>query len=536
MYDMDIDDVDTSSESEEKISSDEDTPLLEEAMEPQKENLDAAVKEEVSDDTVNMGAVILAPVEAGMNVEENAILPGGLVVQDDGFDESQRNEEEDMAQTSKAMDVDNTVDMAQEEVVPENAPEQMAMASEASRTVDEEDLLHSPRETDMRIAGQGVHEEISVGINPEQMEMGPEESRRVDEEDVVQSRQAKDMGNTLDGFHEEVGPKMTSNPDQTGATKTDPDRLIIHIPKRQRVDDSEYVEDEDHGKESIGHRVIAKKARTSSSALPRVKTWSLEAIKAQEANDGSEYADDDGEEEMDESPVKVKRTRRTSSGRHRIVSNATVAAEDMDPTLHPGGTVTAEEDIPPALTSDGWETYETDDHCYSCDRVGIRCFRFRQHDKGRKRWSCFRCHKRKKQCSFNDGKSWRKASKPLQHRRKSEGTGKSMELEDEGDDTNETGDTGTAGKENEREKAPQKKKGKDKQNAQERKTGKDQEKKRRRSSTKPGKKSKQKQKASTPAELDRKPKKEEEDVEWQTSMFISHFFFSSLSNWNSVRQ
>ena len=111
---MDIDDVDTSSESEEKISSDEDTPLLEEAMEPQKENLDAAVKEEVSDDTVNMGAVILAPAEAGMNVEENAILPGGLVVQDDGFDESQRNEEEDMAQTSKAMDVDNTVDMAQE--------------------------------------------------------------------------------------------------------------------------------------------------------------------------------------------------------------------------------------------------------------------------------------------------------------------------------------------------------------------------------------------------------------------------------------
>jgi hypothetical protein len=111
-----------------------------------------------------------------------------------------------------------------------------------------------------------------------------------------------------------------------------------------------------------------------------------------------------------------------------------------------------------------------------------------------------------------------------------------MELEDEGEDTNEMGDTGTAGKEKEREKAPQKKKGKDKQKAQERKTGKDQEKKRQQSSTKLEKKSKQKQKTSTPAELDRKPKKEEEDVEWQTSMFISHFFFSSLSNWNSVRQ
>ena len=61
---------------------------------------------------------------------------------------------------------------------------------------------------------------------------------------------------------------MTSNPDLTGVTKADPDRLIIHIPKRQRIDDSEYVEDEDHGKESTGHRVIVKKAHTSSSALP----------------------------------------------------------------------------------------------------------------------------------------------------------------------------------------------------------------------------------------------------------------------------
>ena len=111
--------------------------ILEEAMEPQKDNLDAAVKEEVCDDTVNMGDIMLAPAEAGMNVEENAvgILPGGLVVQEDGFDESQRNQEQDVVQTSKAMDVDNPVDMAQEEVVPENAPEQMAMASEASRTV-----------------------------------------------------------------------------------------------------------------------------------------------------------------------------------------------------------------------------------------------------------------------------------------------------------------------------------------------------------------------------------------------------------------
>ena len=184
--------------SEEKIGSDKDTLLLEEAMEPQTENLDAAVKEEVSNDTVNMGDVILAPAEVGMNVEENAvgILPGGLVVQHDGFDKSQRNQEEDMAQTLKAMDIDNAVDMAQEEVVPENAPKQMAMGSEASRMVDEEDLLHSPRETDMGIAGQGVHKEISVGINPEQMEMGPEESWRVDKEDVVQSRQAKDMGFT----------------------------------------------------------------------------------------------------------------------------------------------------------------------------------------------------------------------------------------------------------------------------------------------------------------------------------------------------
>ena len=198
--------------------------------------------------------------------------------------------------------------------------------------------------------------------------------------------------------------------------------------------------------------------------------------------------------------------------------------------------MTAEEDIPPPLTSDGWETYETDDHCYSCEKVGIRCFGFRQHEKDRKHWSYFHCHECKKQCSFNDSKSSGKASKPSQHGQKSEGPGKSMELEDEEEDTSETGDTATAGKENEREKAPQKKKGKDKQNAQERKTGKDQEKKRRRSSMKPGKKSKQKQKASTPAELDRKPKKEEEDVEWQTSMFISHFFFSSLSNWDSVRQ
>jgi hypothetical protein len=329
---------------------------------------------------------------------------------------------------------------------------------------------------------------------------------------------------------------MTPNPDQTGETEAAPDRLIIHIPKRQRIDDSEYVEDKDHGKESTWHRVIVKKARTSSNALPRVKTWSLEAIKAQQANNGSEYADDDREEEMDNSPVKVKRTKRTSSGQHWIVSNATVAPEDMDPTLHAGGTVTAEEDIPPALTSDGWETYEMDDHCYSCDRVGTRCFRFRQHDKGRKRWSCFCCHKCKKQCSFNDSKSWRKASKPLQHRWKSDRTGKSMELDDEGEDMNETGDTGTGGKEKEKQKAAQKKKGKDKQKAQEKKMGKDQEKKRRQSSTKPGKKSKQKQKASTPAELDRKPKKEEEDVEWQTSMFHVSLLFSSLSNWNIVRQ
>jgi hypothetical protein len=203
-------------------------------MEPQKENLDAAMKEEVSDDTVNMGDIMLAPAKAGMNVEENAvgILPGGLIVQEDGFDKSRRNQEEDVAQTSKGMDVDNAVDMAQEEVVPENAPEQMAMASEASRTVDEEDLLHSPSETDMGIAGQGVHEEVLVGINPKQMEMGPEEFRRVDEEDVVQSRKAKDMGNALDAFHEEFGPTMTPNPDQKGATEAAPDRLIIHIPKR----------------------------------------------------------------------------------------------------------------------------------------------------------------------------------------------------------------------------------------------------------------------------------------------------------------
>jgi hypothetical protein len=98
------------------------------------------------------------------------------------------------------------------------------------------------------------------------------------------------------------------------------------------------------------------------------------------------------------------------------------------------------------------------------------------------------------------------------------------------------GDTGMGGKEKEKQKAVQKKKGKDKQKAQEKKTGKDQEKKRRRSSTKPGKMSKQKEKASTPAELDRKPKKEEEDVEWQTSMFHISLLFSSLSNWNSVRQ
>jgi hypothetical protein len=212
----------------------------------------------------------------------------------------------------------------------------------------------------MGIMGQGVHEEVLVEIHPEQMEMGPEEFQRVDEEDVVQFRKAKDMGNTLDVFHKEVSPTMTPNPDQTGATEAAPDRLIIHIPKRQRIDDSEYVKDEDRGKESTGHRVIVKKARTSSNALPRVKTWSLEVIKAQQANDGSEYADDDREEEMDDSPVEVKRTKQTSSGRHWIVSNTTVAPEDMDPTLHAGGTVTAEEDISPALTSDGWETYEMD--------------------------------------------------------------------------------------------------------------------------------------------------------------------------------
>lgn len=487
MYDPDVKDAEPAG----MVSGDEEMPTHEEAMVQQTEDIAATAEEDVSPVTVNMVDVQIAPEDQGKIVEENAdgISPSGLVVQDDMFDESLKTQKGDMAHLSKAMDVDNDVDMAQQEVVAEK--------------------------------------------KPELMEMGSEVARRVEDEDLVQSAEDADVGNIVDGVDEEIGAEMIPPPmDQTEPVEAAPVRLILRIPKRQRTDELEYVDEtEDHEDLTRRHRVNVKKARGGSSgAQTRVATWSLEADNAKQGNDGSEYANDDGEEEtdgdedMDDSPAKVRKTRRSSSGRRRIVSNATVDPEEMDPTPHAGSTVTAEEDIPPPLTSDGWETYETDGGCYTCEKVGIRCFRFRQQEKGRKRWSCFRCHKRKKQCSFNDGKSSGKASKASQGGRKSEGPTE-LEDEDEDEDTNEHGNVGTAGKRKEKQKAPEKNKAKDKQTAQQMKKVKDAQKKRRRSSTKPGTKSKQKQKASTPAEVDKKVKKEDEDVEWQTSMFISHFFF-----------
>lgn len=543
LYDMDVDDVDESSTEEKGITGDEGTPSVGAPKEPQTEGMTPALEDErmapvetktfagieakdiaqeqdgheVSED--QQMSDVLASEEAGRAQGESGvgISAGEKIVQDDASQESPRVQEEDLAQSSMSMDIGNSVGSAPEGLEAHITPEEMVPDE---NTVDGG---HEEMVPDENTVDRGIEE---IGAPMTEEPMGSEESCRDEEDDLSQPPKATNMGNAVENDPAEVGVDMTPAQMQTAGAEGASDKLILRIPKRQRIDESEYIDEEDDHDDSTEGRSIVKKARRSSSAQTRVATWSLQADEARRGMSGSEDADEDGEEEMHVPSAKRKKTRRTSSGRRRIVSKATVEQEELDPTSQAGGTVTAEDDIPPERTSDGWETYETDDHCYACERLGIRCFRFRQPEKGRKRWSCFRCHKRKKQCSFNDGKS---SGKPSQHRRKSQGPGKSVELVDEEEDKSQPDDIEN---EKEKKKAPEKKQAKDKHKAQEKKKGKDEGRKRRHSSTKPGNKSKQKQrqKASTPAAVEWKMKKEEKDVEWQTGIFHTSLILLSLSN------
>ncbi len=369
-----------------------------------------------------------------------------------------------------------------------------------------EDVQNLRVSVEVEMSGENVENmtavEMSDGDEGDQDMM----SQRVNDNDMNQPPQDAKVGKCLDHVQEDVGNQVsTEQTGQTGTAEPAPvivrERLVLRIPKRQRIADAEDIQKEEHEVENEA-RVKTKRARRSSSGLPRVSTWSLEVDKARPDVEDSDYADEEGEEDADDLQVETKKTRRKSSGRRRIVSNATVEPEGMEPTPQGGITGYAEDDYPPQRTSDGWETYETEFRCEPCQKLGIRCFRFRQPEKGRKRWSCFRCHKRKKQCSFNDRRS---SAKPSQRGRKKERKEMSKQPVDDDEDIEETEDIEKAGK------------GKEKQKAQFKRKGTEDPKTKRQSSTKPGQKSRQKQKATTPGESEGKVK--EEDVEWQTGIF-----------------
>jgi hypothetical protein len=370
--------------------------------------------------------------------------------------------------------VEDVVAAVEEDAVTPGATQTFAdieseeMDGQVGRELGGSDILHSEN---MSSEAEGQSEEDVGRMTAVEMsdgdvivqDEGSEQSREVQEQDGDQSPQAMDVSNAIEQSQEVVGTQMTL--EQTwhpgtadAAPMTTEERILLRIPKRQHIDDAEYVDDGDR-EESTETSVKAKKARRSSSGRPRVATWSVGADKARPGMKGSDSAEDDGEDER---------------------------------------------------TSDGWETYETDILCDPCERLGIWCFRFKQAEKGRKRWSCFRCHKRKKQCSFNDRKVSARIPKPSQSGRKTKRSGKTKELEDQVEDVEETGDIGTPGMGIDNHKAPEKKKGKAP------------EKKRRRSSTKPGTMSKQKQKVASPAESEGKVKVEE-DNEWQTGTFPISF-------------
>jgi hypothetical protein len=393
------------------------------------------------------------------------------------------------------------------------------MDGQVGRELGEPDVLHGENMSSEEVA----HSEEDVGrMSAVQMsdgdvnvqDEGSVQSRVVQEQDGDQLPQAMDVSNAIELSQEVVGTQMTL--EQTwhsgaadAASNTTEERIFLRIPKRQRIDDAEYVDDGDR-EESTETSVKAKKARRSSSGQSRVATWSVGTDEARPGMNGSESAEDDGKDEMEDHPPKSRKTKQTSNGRRRIQSRATVDMEEMEQTPQAWGTGAVEEEIPPQRTSDGWETYETDILCDPCERLGIQCFRFKQAEKGRKRWSCFCCHKCKKQCSFNDRKVSARIPKPSQSGRMTKRSGKTKELEDEGEDVEEMGDIGTPGTGNENHKAREKKKAKAP------------EKKRRRSSTKPGTMSKQKRKVASPAESEEKMKVEE-DNEWQTGMLPISF-------------
>jgi hypothetical protein len=339
-------------------------------------------------------------------------------------------------------------------VVPEGAQtfgdiESEEMDGQVGREHGEPDVLHG----EITSSGEVAQSEEDVGrmtavemldgeVNIQEEKSEP--SREVQEQDGEQSPQAMDVGNAIDQSQEVVGTQMTLdqawNPGTAEAAPTTAEeRILLRIPKRQRIDDAEYIDGGDR-EESTEPSVQAKKARRSSNGPPPIATWSLGVDEARLGMNSSEFADDDDEDEMEDRAHKGKKARRTSQGRRRIVSRATVDIEEMEQTPRAGGTRSVEEEIPPQRTSDGWETYETDILCDSCERLGIRCFRFKQAEKGRKRWSCFRCHKHKKQCSFNDRKFLGRNPKPMQSKRKTKGSGMSKELVDEVEDVEEMGD------------------------------------------------------------------------------------------------